>query len=200
MDFLLHLIQSYGYLIVFVGTLLEGETFVALAGFVAYQGHLNLYVIIPIAIVGATLGDHAFFYFGRYKGRGILLKHPEWHERADKIHKWMHKHQNLLIFGSRFLYGFRAITPIILGTSKVSAIRFFILNVLGAITWAVLFGLGGYVFGGAVERFLGNMKKFEGAIVAAIILIAVLIQVIAWARRRKEQHEKQKPHEQKHAD
>ena len=43
------LIQSYGYAIVFFFTLLEGETVVALAGFVAYQGYLNIYYVVLVA-------------------------------------------------------------------------------------------------------------------------------------------------------
>jgi membrane protein DedA with SNARE-associated domain len=185
MDFLMDLIQQYGYYVVFVGTLLEGETIVALAGFVAYQGHLHLGTLIPVAIIGATLGDHMFFFLGRHKGRKILQKHPEWHARTEKIHVWLERHQNLLIFGSRFLYGFRAVTPIILGTSKVSAIRFSILNIFGAVVWSLIFIFGGYVFGGAIEHFLGSVKKFEGIIVGLVIAIASIIQLTTLYRRRK---------------
>lgn len=188
MHFLVELIQSYGYFIVFFGTVLEGETIVALAGFAAYQGHLSLQIIIPIAIVGAVIGDHSFFYFGRHKGRKILAKHPEWHGRVEKIHGWLDRHQNLLIFSSRFLYGFRMVTPIVLGTSRVSGFRFFILNALGALVWAILFAFGGYFFGEAIESMLGNIKRFEGMIVAGVILIAFIIQIIAWCRRRNERH------------
>ena len=142
MDFLVELIRDYGYYMVFLGTLLEGETIVALAGFVAHQGYLQMHIIIPVAIAGAVIGDQAFFYFGRYKGRSIIERHPKWNPRVERIHAWLDRHQNWLIFGSRFLYGFRAITPIVLGTSRVSALRFFILNVLGAILWAHLFAFG----------------------------------------------------------
>jgi membrane protein DedA with SNARE-associated domain len=180
---LMDLIQQYGYYMVFIGTLLEGETVVALAGFAAYQGHLHLATLIPIAIIGAAMGDHLFFFLGRYKGRKMIQQHPEWHARTEKIHVWMKRHQNLLIFGSRFLYGFRAVTPIILGTSKVSTIRFSLLNILGAIVWAFTFSFGGYIFGSAIEHFLGNMKKFEGMIVLAVIVIALSIHLIARHRR-----------------
>ncbi len=201
MDFLVELIHNYGYYIVFIGTLLEGEIVVALAGFVAYQGGLELGLLIPIAIAGAVIGDQSFFYFGRLKGRTILRRHPEWHDRVEKIHVWMVRYQDWLIFGSRFLYGFRAIIPVVIGTSKVSGIRYFILNLMGAIVWAHLFVFGGYAFGGAIERFLGNMKKFEGGIVAAIILVTVVIQTIAWFRRRRERLllEKSEKHKRTHS-
>lgn len=187
MDFLVQLIQNYGYIIVFLGTLLEGETIVILAGFAAFEGHLSLQYVIPLAILGSSIGDHIFFYLGRIKGRAVLAKRPHWHARVGKIHQLLEQHQNLLIFGSRFMYGFRMAIPVVLGTSKVSAFRFSLLNITGAILWSFAFAFGGYMFGGAVERFLGNIKKIEGYILLAIILVVVLVQVMNWWIGRKEE-------------
>ncbi len=185
MDFLIELIQTYGYLMVFAGTLLEGETVVALAGFAAYQGYLEASIIIPVAICGAVIGDQVFFYLGRFKGKGMIAKHPEWQPRIEKIHSWMERHQNLLIFGSRFLYGFRAITPIILGTSRVSGIRFLILNLLGAVVWACIFVSVGYFFGDTLSLFLGNIKKFEGVLVLVIVGAGAVVQFLSWRRAHR---------------
>lgn len=187
MDFLVHLIQDYGYLIVFIGTLLEGETIVILAGFAAFQGHLSLAYIIPLAILGSSIGDHIFFYLGRLKGRGILTRRPHWGARIRRIHEVLERHQNLLIFGSRFMYGFRMAIPVVLGTSKVSALRFSILNILGAIVWSILFAFSGYVFGEAVEKFLGNIKKIEGYVLLGIIIVIALVQIINWWVGRREE-------------
>ncbi len=185
MDFLIDLIINYGYVIVFVGTFLEGETVVALAGFAAYQGHLKLELLIPVAVCGAVIGDQFFFYLGRMKGRDILAKHPEWNTRVEAVHVRFERYQSWLIFGSRFMYGFRMMIPIILGAGRVSGVRFFVLNLMGAIVWAILFTFGGYVFGGAIEHFLGNVKKFEGIIVLLVLGFVAVIQGIGWYRRRQ---------------
>ena len=187
MDFLVDLIQNYGYLIVFIGTLLEGETIVILAGFAAFQGHLSLEYVIPLAILGSSIGDHIFFYLGRFKGRAVLARRPHWHARVGKIHELLLRHQNWLIFGSRFMYGFRMAIPVVLGTSKVSALRFSLLNITGAIVWSTFFAFGGYLFGEAIEKFLGNVKKIEGYILLGIIIVVVLVQIVNWWIGRKEE-------------
>lgn len=192
-DLLMGFVREWGYYLVFFGTLLEGETFVALAGFAAYQGYLALPVIIPIAIVGATLGDTLFFLFGRRKGREFLARRPRMAERADRMHAVLERHQYALIFGSRFMYGFRTIIPIMLGTSKISFARFAVLNLSGAIVWGLIFAFGGYVFGGAIESFLGNMKKVEGVIAALAVTIFVVAQYLGWARRRDRRREEADP-------
>ncbi len=185
MDFLLALIQDYGYAIVFLWTLFEGETIVALAGFAAYQEHLRLEYIIPIAIVGAMLGDHAFFYFGRYKGRQFLLKHPRTSVKVERIHLLLEQYHGWIIFGSRFMYGFRTIIPIALGVGRVSGLKFFFFNFLGAVVWAILFAFGGYVFGNAIEYFLGNMKKVEGFFALGLLAVFLIAQAAMWWGRRR---------------
>lgn len=183
METIFSLIQEYGYAFVFLFTLLEGETVLALAGFAAYQGYLNIWYVIAVAIVGAVAGDQAFFYFGRYKGRQFLEARPKYRERLKRIHLIIERHQNLLIFGSRFMYGFRTIIPIAIGTTKVSGIKFLLLNVLGAIIWGIFFGLGGYAFGSAIESFIGNVRKAEKFIIIGVILGAVIVQGIIFLRR-----------------
>lgn len=175
MEHLPELIQHFGYYVVFIGTLLEGELIVALAGYAVFQGHLHAIPLFLVAVTGATLGDHFYFFLGRVKGRTYLKKRPVWHDRAEKIHSLVERHQNLVIFGSRFLYGFRAVTPIVLGTSKVSVPRFMTLNILGAIVWATFFIFGGYTFGGAIEQFIGRARKVEIIFAVAVLAIALIL-------------------------
>ncbi len=59
-------IQTYGYLALLVGTFLEGETILVLAGFAAHLGYLNLPWVILVAFVGTLSGDQLFFYLGRW--------------------------------------------------------------------------------------------------------------------------------------
>lgn len=184
MDTLLSFIQHYGYLAIFAWTLLEGETIVALGGFVAHQGHLKLELVLVIAMIGATIGDSMYFYFGRWKGRDWLLARPRLADRAARIHLLIERHQYWLIFGSRFLYGFRTIIPIAIGTSRVSPWTFFALNFAGAVVWAIVFVFGGYLFGQAVEQFLGQMHRAGKYVVAGVLLGFLLVHLILFVRSR----------------
>lgn len=180
------LITHYGYAILFFGTFFEGETILALAGFAAYEGHLKLGLIIPIAIAGALLGDQFFFYLGRYKGKQLLARYPTLGQRVERVHQLTAHYHGWIIFGSRFMYGFRVIIPLSFGAGGISALRFFLLDLLGAIVWAPIFALGGYAFGNAVQHFLGNVKKFEEIIILGVIIIAVVLQTtLVWRRKQK---------------
>jgi membrane protein DedA with SNARE-associated domain len=189
MEHILPLIYSYGYVIIFFGTLLEGETFVALGGFAAYQGHLSLQILIPVAIVGAFIGDNLFFYAGRLKGRVLLRKFSGVHRHSAFIERHLENNYWWLILVSRFMYGFRAMLPVLFGASKVPAWKFMVLNATGAILWGIVFAFGGYAFGGALESFLGNMRHIEGSILLVVILVAVIFQTGTWIRNRRKGRE-----------
>ena len=70
------LIQQYGYLAVFFGSVLEGETLLVLAGIAAHRGYLSLQWVVAIAAVGAFIGDQTCFLIGRLLGQRVLARWP----------------------------------------------------------------------------------------------------------------------------
>lgn len=184
MDTFLWLIRDHGYAIVFLWTLLEGETIVAVAGFAAYLGYLKLSILFPVALVGTIIGDGMYYAFGRWKGRQFLAARPKLAARAEDIQALLDRYHGWIIFGSRFLYGFRTILPIAIGASRIPAHRYFFFNILGAVVWTVLFIFGGYVFGGALETLLGNVKMIEAYLIVSIVALVALAQLAMWAGRR----------------
>ncbi|MGB2902891.1 MAG: DedA family protein, partial [Candidatus Dechloromonas phosphoritropha] len=113
-------VLSYGYLAVFVGTLLEGESILLAAGFAAHRGLLDLPVVIVVAVLGATLGDQLAFLLGRWKGRALIARFPSLAKQQPRVHELLEGHATLFILTLRFLYGLRIAGPMLLGTSRVA--------------------------------------------------------------------------------
>ena len=173
------LIRDYGYWALFVGTFLEGETIVIIAGFMAFTGLLDLKWLIIVSFCGTFLSDQLFFYFGRWKGREFIAARPKWQARADRLQPMLERYKNYIILGFRFFYGLRNVTPLALGSSGINPFRYLILNFLGAAIWAISFGTGGYLFGHAVKPLLADVHKYQGFIYAGIAAIALIL----WLRR-----------------
>ncbi len=182
------LLTSYGYPILLVGTFLEGETVMVLGGVVAHLGYLSLDWVIACGFCGTLFGDQLYFFLGRRHGKGLLARHPAWLAGMDRVLDKLERHQMLLILGFRFLYGLRTVTPIAIGMSDVSWLRFSLLNLLGAGIWAICFGLAGYYFGQAVEVLVGDIKHYELALMASIIGVGTLLWLVHWYRRRRSTH------------
>jgi len=58
-------LELHGYWVLFIGTFLEGEAILIMAGFLAFQGYLNVGGVILTAFAGSFLGDQFYFYLGR---------------------------------------------------------------------------------------------------------------------------------------
>ena len=179
------LIDSYGYIAVFIGAFLEGETILALAGLAAHRGYLDFLTVVVVAMFAGFLGDQFYFFLGRYKGAKILRRFPHAEARAHKFDALLSRWHAPLIVGIRFMYGFRILGPIMLGMGRVETWKFVFFNFIGAAIWAPLIAGIGYLFGEIVETVLHDVKKIELWLFGAIIVIGVAAFAIAHRRRSK---------------
>jgi len=180
------IVAHYGYLAILIGTFLEGETIVVLAGFLAHRGYLSLEWVMASAFIGTYVGDQLFFYIGKWRGTGILTKRPHWQLRSRRVFDLLNRHQVLVILGFRFLYGLRTVTPFLIGMSGVHPLRYLILNGLGAIVWAIAIALLGYVVGETVQIFLEHVKRYEITIIVIIVLLAAGYWLYRWKREQRQ--------------
>lgn len=181
-------IQHYGYIAIFIGTFLEGETILVLGGLAAHQGYLTLTGVILSAFAGSLMGDQLFFYLGRRHGAYMLKRRPGWQQKITHVNRLAARYESAVILLFRFVYGFRTITPFVMGIGDVRVVKFFILNCVGAILWATIVGTAGYLFGTAVEAVLGDIRSVEKwvlLLVAAVGGLVWLIRILRARRRRK---------------
>lgn len=180
------LLTHYGYPILFLGTLLEGETILVLAGIAAHLGYLSLEGVILSGLAGTLFGDQLYFLLGRWHGQKWLARHQSWQSRSQQVFAILEKHQNLLIIGFRFMYGLRTITPFVLGISRVSYWRYALLNILGATLWACVIGLAGYYFGRVIEALLGDIKHYEILLMLAVATVGGVVWLVYFIRQRRQ--------------
>jgi membrane protein DedA with SNARE-associated domain len=174
------LLQNYGYAVLFVGTFLEGETILVIAGFLAQQGYLKLPLVILVATFGTLVGDQLFFYIGRFKGRRFLEHRPAWEAKSRRARELLRRHQTWTILGFRFVYGIRTVTPFLIGASGIAPLRFLALNASAAIVWAIVIAVLGYTVGNAVQAVLGDVKRYQLWIIAGIAAFGICL----WLLRR----------------
>jgi membrane protein DedA with SNARE-associated domain len=179
------LIDTYGYLAVFVGSFLEGETVLALAGLAAHRGYLDFWAVVVIAMFAGFLGDQFYFFLGRYRGTEILARFPNLLARTHRFDALLERWHAPLIVCVRFIYGFRILGPILLGMGRVPAWKFMIFNLIGAMIWAPLIGGIGYLFGSALEAVLHDLKHYELLAGLTILLIALVLTLFHAVRARR---------------
>lgn len=168
-------LELHGYWVLFVGTFLEGEAILLMAGFLAFRGYLDISGVVLTAWAGSFLGDQFYFYLGRLKGRALLKRFHSIARKFREALKLIEKYGVFVAFISRFTYGFRIVLPIILGITKLAPRTFLWINLVSALTWALVFALGGYLFGKSAELLLDNIGNYEHYIALALMGIIALI-------------------------
>jgi len=182
---LAYIVQTYGYAAVLVGTVLEGETILIIAGFLVNRGYLEMPWVLVCAFLGSFAGDQACFYFGRRYGARYLARRPRMAIRAQRVRGILDRHQLWLVLGFRFVYGLRMITPIVIGGVGFPTGRFLAINAFGAAVWSVAVAAAGYVFGEALQRMIADLKRFELHTIVTMLTIGVLLWLLHVLRSRR---------------
>jgi membrane protein DedA with SNARE-associated domain len=112
------------------------------------------------------------FFIGRAYGPRLLSKFPQLAQKSVKIIEFLKKYNSSFIFGSRFIYGIRNLSPIVIGMAKIPPMRFSSLNVPAALVWSVAVAGIGYAFADLLEVAKRNLQYLE-IIVLVILCVAV---------------------------
>lgn len=186
------LIQTYGYVAVGAGALLEGEASLALGGFAAYRGHLALPQVILVATIATFLGDQIYFHLGRRYGTALLARFPSLQSRAARAKPLLQRHHLPLMLSIRFMYGLRTPGLIAMGMCSMPPLRFLALSLMTAALWAVGIVGAGYAFGRTIEQVLENLAYYQFWLAGALLLGASvwLLRI----RRARAAEERTRPH------
>lgn len=162
----------------FVGLLVPGETALLVAGAVAGQGVINVYLLIAIAWIFAVLGDTVSFYLGHRLGRAFIIKHGDrvgiTEERYRQVEEYFEKHGGKTVLIGRFLGLVRALSPFVAGSSGMRYRAFVPYSVLGAGLQVTLHIMAGYVF----ARSIDAAAEYVG-LVALIIGTVIVVSVVS---------------------
>ncbi|AEM47450.1 SNARE associated protein [Acidithiobacillus ferrivorans SS3] len=163
-------LRQYGYWILFVGTLLEGEAVVIVAGALAHAGVLDLRMVIFISWLGSTLNDQVLYQLGYRYGERLLNILPRFLRRhVNQAEGLIHRFGDWVTLLFRFIYGTRTITPILLGVHHYPVRRYLWMNPLAAAVWAMLIAGIGYVLGASLQSLLQGVQHVQ------IVLLLLLI-------------------------
>jgi membrane protein DedA with SNARE-associated domain len=179
------LIEHHGnlfYLITFLWTALEGETFVIFAGFFAQKGMLNVWLLFLAAWLGSFGGDQIFFYTGRRWGIHILNFFPKMKPPVDKALGWLERHAEIFILAYRFMYGIRNISGVAIGMSHLSWRRFLVWNGIASFIWAAAFTGFGYLFGDVIAHMHHKSQVVEESVRQVMLAMLGLFLLIVGFR------------------
>lgn len=198
-DVLMLLFHDYGtliyailFLIIFVETglvifpLLPGDSLLFTAGLLCAQpSGLSIWILIPLLIFAAILGDNVNYFVGKFFSEHVLgwkingkpLVKQQW---LDQTHAFFEKNGTKTIILARFVPIVRTITPFVSGVGKMNYKTFLPYDILGGVLWVGSVTFAGY-FLGQIPFVEHNLEKF----ILGIVFLSVLPIIIGYFTRKK---------------
>jgi membrane-associated protein len=161
---------------------LPGDSLLFAAGAVAaISTTLNVWLLIPILIAAAILGDNVNYFFGRFLGKKVFTR-DYWflkREYITRTEEFYEKYGGRTLIMARFVPIVRTFAPFVAGVGDMTYRRFIGFCIAGGILWVTSMTLAGYFFGQ-----LPIIKNNFEIVVLGIIGVSVLPMVFEVVRGR----------------
>lgn len=184
MDFA-RLLTEYGYIAVFFGTFLEGESFVLFAGFFAQKQLLRLPAVVLTAYAGSLCGQIFWFLLGRRQGSKLLKRYSGLARQSEKAVRLLDRFGVKALFISQYVYGFRIALSVVFGISKISFLKFVGVQAISCAGWALLIATLGFTGGEAIERMFRRTEHLERYGLAAVLVAALALYFYTRQREKR---------------
>lgn len=195
--YLVEIIQQYHlwtyailFLIIFCETglvvipFLPGDSLLFVAGAVTALPGVPLHVgiLIFLLVLAAVLGDSCNYAIGHFWGKKLFARpHSRIfnREHLEQARSFFDKYGGKTIVIARFVPIVRTFAPFVAGMGKMHYPMFMLYNLVGGVTWVVLFSLAGYFFGD-----LPFVQKNLHLLLVAIIFVSLIPAIVEYLRAK----------------
>jgi membrane protein DedA with SNARE-associated domain len=189
------LLEHYGYLSVGGFVLLEdfgvpvpGEVILIAAAIFAGSGHMNIALVILVAVAGAVIGDNIGYIVGRFGGRPLIERFGRYvfltPERLDRAEAYFNRSGGKVVVFARFVEGHRQVNGLLAGTVGMHWLKFLAYNAAGAVLWVCAWALIGYYAGVNIGPIYAGFERYKWYVIGAVIVIIAAVVVVRVRRRR----------------
>jgi membrane protein DedA with SNARE-associated domain len=179
-----------GIFIESAGIPFPGEALLLAAAAWAAARHHSILLVVLCAFIGSTAGADVGYFLGYRGGRPFVERfgstlhiRPEHIARAELFFA---RHGDKAVVVARFILGLRTWGSMLAGMARMPFWRFQVFSAIGALLWATIVGVAGYIVGSnlwlleAVIRGVG-----AGGLVILFLIALVLVVAQQRAARRR---------------
>jgi membrane protein DedA with SNARE-associated domain len=164
---------------------IPSEVTFGFGGVLAYQGHLNLALVIILGTVAELAGSYVSYTAGRVGERRVIERLGRYmlvtRADIDRADRFMSRRGAWAIPLGRALPFLRSFTSVAAGFARVGAVRFGLLSLAGTAVYASVIACIGYGLGSAWYQIARDLSLAGWALTA---LVVAAIAAFAWIRIR----------------
>ena len=193
-----HLLASWGYLALFVITLLSAlgipvgsEVAIAYAGALASghltgrHDHLDIVLVVIVASAGEVAGSSCGYAIGRFGGRTLIERVGKFvlltNKDLDRAERWFERFGESAVLFGRFIPLVRSFVSVAAGLAEMTVAKFLLFTTIACSIWCAGLSLMGYALGASWDKVL---KDFKDAGYVAAVVAVLLVALFFWHRLR----------------
>ncbi|MEF2663055.1 MAG: DedA family protein [Bacilli bacterium] len=200
-QFILHIIEQFGYFGVFFLILIENvfppipsEVILLISGFFSSYTSLSVFYMILASTLGSFLGAIILYYIGKIfnkerlkkivngrLGKILFLKESD----IDKADEWFDNKGNKSVFFCRFVPIVRSLISIPAGMSEMPMGKFIIYTICGSMIWNTVLICLGYRLGSNWEYVLTILDKYQMVVIVILVIIFGYVIIKFYRKKRK---------------
>ena len=186
------------YIFLFVSAIVEnlfppipGDTITAFGAFLVGTGRLDYWLVYIATTLGSVIGFMCLFFVGRLVDREFFIAKNYRFFSAQSIIKaeqWFGKYGFYVVLANRFLPGIRSVISIVSGMSNLNAFKVFMLSLMSALVWNLIWIHAGYSLGNnwdLVRENIGNLMRTYNIAAGIVIVCLVAGYIIIKMIRKK---------------
>ncbi|MDQ7046752.1 MAG: DedA family protein [Sulfurovum sp.] len=158
------------------------------AGYLAFKGEMNLYMVILMGISGSLLGALFNYYLAIHFGRAFILRYGKYffikEETLYKLETFFAKHGEISTFTGRLIPGIRQLISLPAGLAGMNIAKFSFYTSLGAGIWVVVLVMLGYLVG-SNEALISEYLRSATLIALVSVVLIGIFYVIRYKRRKE---------------
>jgi membrane protein DedA with SNARE-associated domain len=185
------LVHDVGYVGILVTMALESalvpipsEVVMPFAGFLAWNGKLDLFLAVTCGTVGNLVGSVALYALGSGPGLSLVKKYGKYllidEGDMERAHALFWKYGGLIVFVGRMMPVVRTVISLPAGVAKMDIRKFMAYTFIGSVPWNMLLAYLGWLLGeswAAIERYAKILDY-----IAVIILVLLITSYIMYKK------------------
>jgi membrane protein DedA with SNARE-associated domain len=198
-----HFIQtaSYGGLILlaFLEAMcipISSEITFGFAGVLAYQGHMNIVLVIVLGSIAEMGGSYLSYYVGRKGGKPLVRKFGRYvlvsESDVDRAERFLAGRGRWAIPVGRMIPFVRAFISIVAGLVQVPAGEFGVLSAIGTVVYATALSLIGYAVGSQWSS-VEHSFSLAGYVIVVVVVVVLVVGVVYRYRQFRREAEVAEP-------
>lgn len=166
---------------------LPSNPFLFVCGAVWAASSLNIWLLIPVLVIAALLGNFCGYWLGGTVGQAFFVDYLKWPNQAalNKTRIFYDKHGEKGFLVTLFLPVIRTLAPFLAGITNMSFIKFARSVSVGSAIWVLVCVLAGYFFGNipAIKNHLGLVTLLGLGLVLIVFLVKKLWDTLTKPRK-----------------